>query len=147
MPTSKKTIFYVDDDPDDRDLIKDAFVAHANEVELFTFENSQHLFDYIHAEAQNSSEPCLIILDINMPVISGKEALKTLRTIPRFENVPVVLFTTSTIAADKAFAKSLYAELITKPVSFQKVKEVISYFVSACGSNVHKALHLLSTID
>ena len=103
--TSKNIVFYADDDADDLELVQDAFDNYANNVEVVTASNGIQACSYLQALGENDASPCLIILDINMPLLGGKEVLKKLRSMPRFDSIPVVLFTTSSSPLDKEFAR------------------------------------------
>src|SRR5215210_5461933 len=91
----KHLVVYADDDPDDIDLVVEAFKRFANNVEVVTFQDASQALSYLNNQSDADPLPCLIILDINMPLMSGKEALVRLRRMERYEAVPVVLFTTS----------------------------------------------------
>ncbi|HEX2606218.1 MAG TPA: response regulator, partial [Flavisolibacter sp.] len=76
---SKSLVLYADDDSDDIELIQDAFRAYAHNVELVVFRNGLELLDYLKEIRPYQPNPCLIILDINMPILDGKDTLKRIR--------------------------------------------------------------------
>jgi len=93
-------IVVADDDPDDRLLIKEALeeVRIANQVDFV--EDGQELLDYLRREGnysdlKGSSLPGLILLDLNMPVMDGREALLEIRGDPALKRIPVVVLTSS----------------------------------------------------
>ena len=70
--------------------------------------------------------PDLILLDINLPKIDGKEVLQYLKTTPSLKKIPVVMLTTSSSQLDVRDAYNNYANcFITKPVDFNKFFEVV----------------------
>ena len=74
------TILLADDDPDDRQLTRDAFTQNRLANELDTVEDGEELMDYLHrrngyANLQGKPLPGLILLDLNMPRKDGREAL------------------------------------------------------------------------
>src|SRR5437764_14745602 len=89
-------VLYADDDPDDREFVRRAFEQNTQHIELIEFANGRDLLTYVKNQDARDQKPCLIILDINMPIVNGKEALVELRKVEGFEDTPVVLFTTST---------------------------------------------------
>jgi CheY-like chemotaxis protein len=127
-------ILYVDDDADDRNLLYEAIkdVNPSAEVELA--ENGLKALDYLKMINENGSTlPCLIILDINMPFLDGKETLQQIRKDKNFENVPVVIFTSSHRPNDKAMFNSLGIDFISKPESLSHLNKIASQMLSKCA--------------
>jgi len=75
----KSIVLYAEDDYDDLLLLQEAFSRYADTVELVHFDDGDQLLSYIQRHASLDPLPCLIILDINMPLVSGKDASKTAR--------------------------------------------------------------------
>ena len=86
-------------------------------------------------QSLNSSEnyPCLILLDINMPILNGLETLKILKERKNFQDIPVIMFSTS---SDQKFRqKSLElgaVDYVTKPINFNSSKQIAAQFVAKC---------------
>lgn len=85
-------ILLAEDDEDDQELLRMAFskVTAKHQVEIVN--NGQQVLE---ALADHNNLPCLIILDLNMPVLNGFQTLEALNSNPRFVKVPKVIFTTS----------------------------------------------------
>ena len=90
--SARNVILYADDDQDDLMLVKDAFNRYSTNIEVVTVENGSEALSYLNNLSEIDPVPCLIILDINMPLLNGKEALKEIRVMERFKHTPVVLF-------------------------------------------------------
>lgn len=133
-------VVYADDDPDDIELVEEAFKRYANNVEVITFRDASQALSYLKHLTDADPLPCLVILDINMPLMSGKEALVRLRQIERYEEVPVVLFTTSSMPADKAFAQQYKAGFITKPLGDEQMEIITKEFISHCTEETQKKI-------
>lgn len=117
------SVFIADDDEDDRLLLQLAFAQHSPECNLIFTEDGLTLLE---ALAQEPAEPCLIILDLNMPRLNGFEALQQLRHSPLYASVPVVILTTSTQAADRKQAFGLGAsEFLTKPLNLTSLGQLV----------------------
>lgn len=139
---AKHLIIYADDDPDDRELVADAFKNYARNIEPVIFEDGVELMRYIRRTGHADAKPCLIILDINMPRLSGKDVLRLLRQKEGFENIPVVLFTTS-LPADTYFARHYKAAFVTKPLDTQQINRVIDQFIDHCSEDVKDKIRMV----
>lgn len=130
------TILYAEDDLDDLFMIRQAFEQYDGTTSLVHANNGFEAVQYLTEAKQNDRLPCLIILDINMPGMDGRESLIRIRQDEKFQNVPVVLFTTSSSEIDKAFARKWKAEFITKPLVYSELESLAKHFISLCTSKV-----------
>src|ERR1700683_3964554 len=92
-------IFILDDDPDDRQIILQAFLENHSKTNCVFFENAQQLLNRINADGEVL--PTLILLDLNMPGITGLQALKEIRQTRKFSQIPIIVLTTSNLPKDK----------------------------------------------
>lgn len=134
----KYKILYADDDEDDRQLLQEVFADYSPYVEIICFVNGAAIIAYLHDLPPHAQTPCLVILDINMPLVNGKDVLKNIRSIERFANTPVVLFTTSGQLKDKQFAEQHRAGFITKPIDAEQLRTIAEIFVDHCADEVKK---------
>jgi CheY-like chemotaxis protein len=134
----KSLVLYADDDPEDIELVSEAFQAYAQNVELLTFPDGIELLNFIETVDPFHASPCLFILDINMPRLDGKETLRRLRRIENFSEIPAVLFSTSSLPADAAFAKNFNAGFVTKPLHTNQVHLIIDEIIEHCTDEVKK---------
>ena len=125
------TILLADDDEDDRRLTKDAFAESRLANDLRCVEDGQQLLDYLRREgafreAADAPRPGLILLDLNMPRLDGREALQAIKADPSLRSIPVVVLTTSKNEEDVFRSYDLGVNsFITKPVSFEGLVEVV----------------------
>lgn len=132
----KHTILYAEDDLDDLFMIRQAFEQFDGETQLLHATNGFEALEQLNKAKARKNLPCLIILDINMPGMSGREALIRIRQSEDFKQIPVVLFTTSSSELDKSFAKKWGAEFITKPLVYSELEVLAKRFVSLCTATV-----------
>ncbi|MFL5809829.1 MAG: response regulator [Flavisolibacter sp.] len=142
---AKNIVLYADDDTDDLELVQESFSLYSNNVEVITATDGSQALSYLHRLNDTDPAPCLIILDINMPVINGKEVLKKIREMQRFESIPVVLFTTSSLPQDQKFAKEYKAGFVTKPLDVLQMELITEVFIDHCADEIKKSIrrHLL----
>lgn len=123
--SKRHIILIVDDDTDDREIIRDAFMSnHKDHREYVFIENGDKLMDFLY-QADDETEPSLIMLDLNMPGKDGREVLKEIKNNDRFRHIPTIVFTTSGSQKDRQTAYDLGANcFITKPDTFNKLVEL-----------------------
>ena len=136
--TAKNIVLYADDDTDDQALVQEAFSRYSKNVELILFKNGLEILSYLQKHSKEDPTPCLIILDINMPLVSGKEVLMRLRQMKKFSTVPVVLFSTSNQLSDKQFAEHYNAGFITKPLEIKQMEKITEQFIDHCTEEMRK---------
>lgn len=116
-------ILIADDDADDREIIRDAFINTADGHEYVFLENGEQLVDYL--EKNQEAPPQLILLDLNMPGKDGRETLRQVKEDKRFHQIPVIVFTTSSSNRDRNMVYDLGANcFVTKPDTFNKMLEL-----------------------
>jgi CheY-like chemotaxis protein len=118
------TILMADDDPDDRALARDALVESRLRNEMVFVEDGQQVLDYLRRQGKfappaHAPRPGLILLDLNMPRMDGREALKEIKGDPELRRIPIIVLTTSKAEEDVFRSYDLGASsFITKPVTF-----------------------------
>lgn len=133
-------ILYAEDDEDDRMLLQETFQRFYTSVKLACVHDGRKAIAYLESLNVIEPEPCLIILDINMPLMDGREALQQIRNMERFKDVPVVMFSTSSQISDKEFAAKYDAAFITKPIDFNQMNFIVDVFINHCSENVQKSI-------
>ena len=136
----RNLVLYADDDADDLQLVQEAFAEYAKDVEVVTVTDGGQALHWLQHLSDDDPTPCLIILDVNMPVLDGKQALVRLRQLERYEAVPVVLFTTSSLPFDKSFAHKHGAGFITKPLNLKQMELITEEFIGHCVEEVRKKI-------
>jgi CheY-like chemotaxis protein len=129
MSASLKLLLCVEDDEDDCQWIKEAIQDAAPQL-LFTHrQNGQQALLYLSELKEQNSLPCLILLDINMPVMDGKKTLIEIRKDPAYNQIPIIVFTTSSNALDQMFCERYGVELVTKPSGMVQYRETVQQLV------------------
>ena len=134
MPYSKVKpiiILMADDDEDDRLLTQDALAESRVLNELHFVEDGVELLEYLERRGKFedktlSPRPGLILLDLNMPRMDGREALEAIKANPNLKGIPVVILTTSKQEEDMVKGYNLgAASYITKPVTFDGLVDLM----------------------
>ena len=125
------TILLADDDPDDRQLTKEAFAECHLVNQVHFVEDGEQLMDYLlrrgnYASMAKAPLPGLILLDLNMPRKDGREALKEIKAHPDLRRIPIVVLTTSKAEEDILRTYDLGVNsYVTKPVTFQSLVDTV----------------------
>lgn len=120
--SSEKLIIIVDDDADDREIVRDAFMAGEKQLGYLFMENGDKLLGYLN---ENKNEASLILLDLNMPGKDGRETLREIKSDKELRSIPTIIFTTSSSPRDRQICYDLGANLfITKPDTFDKLVNI-----------------------
>lgn len=127
-------ILWADDDIDDLMLMRHVLKDLGNNYNITEVNNGQEALNYLSKAKETNELPCLIILDMNMPVLDGKETLTRLKKDEAFKDIPVVFFTTSSSHLDKIYCKHNGVEMITKPPQYANLKEAVQRLLRYCMS-------------
>ncbi|MFC4257421.1 response regulator [Marinobacter lacisalsi] len=117
-------IFVADDDPDDRLLIRDAFLESSDFLYLTFFEDGEGIMSGLTTSSRGAL-PQLILLDLNMPGKNGRDIIAELKADSSLRGIPIVILTTSRNEEDIAACYDLGASsYIVKPVSYEELLEI-----------------------
>lgn len=124
-------ILMADDDDDDFLLTQKALHESQLLNTLLRVKDGEELLDYLLEKGQYSNtktvRPGVILLDLNMPRMDGREALKVIKSNPLIRDIPIVVFTTSQAEEDiyKSYQLGVNS-FITKPVTFDSLIAVMN---------------------
>ena len=133
----RKTLLVVEDDADDRKLMLDTIKQVNPLVNLIFAQNGLEALDYLEQfKGEPSKMPCLIVLDLNMPYIDGKETYQRIRDNSSLVAIPVIIFTSSLNPADKAHFERSGVEFFSKPDHYSVMNEIVKHMLQVC-TDVH----------
>ena len=118
------SVLYAEDDPDDRLLAAMAHRDSESANELVFVDDGEEAIEYLrhtgrHADRGTLPRPGVVVLDLNMPGIGGRETLRVIRADPDLRRIPVVILTTSTAEDDIVTSYEAGANAyIVKPSAF-----------------------------
>lgn len=124
-------ILLVEDNEGDIVLTKEAFTEAKLKNDISVAKDGEQALDYLHRregyeQDKNWIMPDLILLDINLPKISGLEVLSEIKQHPHLKIIPVIMLTTSESETDILASYQHYANCyITKPVDLGKFLDVV----------------------
>ncbi|MGH1485655.1 MAG: response regulator [Cellvibrionaceae bacterium] len=127
-------VLLVEDNPGDIELTREALSAGKLINNIHVVEDGEEALDFLYQEKQyvNVSRPDLILLDLNLPKLNGREVLAKIKSNPELSSIPVVILSSSEDADDIEKAYSLSANsFVTKPVrvnDFVRVAQTLEDF-------------------
>ena len=138
MKTTEYIIILADDDVDDQLILREIFSLHSNAVTILNVANGEETLHLLERLQRKDITPCLVILDINMPKLNGRQTLLRLKQDDRLKNIPAVLFSTSNNNSDRIFALSQGAGYVTKPFTYKNMEAVVKDFILMCETECAK---------
>lgn len=127
-----RTVLVAADDPDDRQLIREAFAATRIPADLRFVVDGEELLEYLlrrgrYVEPVRAPAPDLLLLDLNMPRKDGREALREIKAAPALGCLRIVILTTSGAEEDVRVSYALSAtSYVTKPTSYRGLVQVVA---------------------
>ena len=130
-------VLLVEDDPGDVMMTREAFQDYKLHNELHVVSDGSEAMAFLRQEGEYAGRPRpdLVLLDLNLPRMDGRQVLEAIKSDPDLASIPVVVLTTSENEDDVLRSYSLHANAyVTKPVDFQRFIEVVrqidDFFVS-----------------
>lgn len=130
--TDAITVLIADDDEDDRLLARDALDKNTLPKNLRFVSGGEELLRYLRCEEGDTSRPRpgIILLDLNMPGMDGRETLAAIKADPRLRNIPVIVLTTSGFERDVQAAYDLGASsYVLKPSTFAGLVDTLDVLI------------------
>ena len=127
----RKKLLLADDDIDDRSFFLDFFADHDEFEVLPSVESGADLVKRLDTITIAQDLPDLIIIDQNMPKMTGKQALECLKADERYAHIPVIIYSTyrTEQLADEC-SKSGAVKVVAKPFSYDGYQKMINEFLS-----------------
>lgn len=121
-------VLLIEDNEDDIELTMESLRDSKVRMDISVVRDGLSALKYLRKEGDfvDRIRPDLILLDLNLPLMDGREVLKEIRNDPKITEIPVVILTTSEDEGDILKAYTLHANCyITKPVDFVRFTEIV----------------------
>ena len=125
-------ILFGEDDIDDQELLKEVFASVDDSFRLLFANTGEQVLSAL-SKLSDEQLPCLIVLDYNMPVLSGADILKELNNGSRYADIPRIIWSTSGSETFKNVCLELgAADYIIKPSNLKEMQDIVRYMLSVC---------------
>ena len=129
-----RTVLYVEDNPANMTLVEQ-LIARRPDIRLMTAVNGT-----LGIEAARTSQPTVILMDINLPGISGVEALKVLRRDPATSHIPVVAISANALPRDiQSSLEAGFFRYLTKPIKVKEFMDTLNAALALAEEVSHQA--------
>jgi len=121
-------VLLVEDDPGDVLMTREAFEDYKVHNQLHVVNDGEQAMAFLRQEGEYADlpRPDLVLLDLNLPRMDGRQVLDAIKSDPELSSIPVVVLTTSEAEDDVLRSYSLHANAyVTKPVDFERFIEVV----------------------
>ena len=121
-----------EDDADDQEMLKEVFASIDASFILFFVNNGSEILSALE-KLKDDQMPCLIVLDYNMPGLSGADILRELGTNERYKNIPKVVWSTSGSEKFRSLCLELGAvDYVIKPNNVLELEKIARYMLTLC---------------
>jgi CheY-like chemotaxis protein len=127
-------VLLADDDQDDIEMLTSALKDAEKSLEVVVVENGRGVLEQLKKTHEQSPAPppCVLVMDMNMPKMDGRETVVAIKGNEAFKNMPVVLFSTSKNRTDELFAEKWGVQYFQKPDTIQGLDAVAKTIISIC---------------
>jgi CheY-like chemotaxis protein len=130
--TPSRFILLGEDDADDQEMLKEVFASIDISFILFFVNNGSEMLSALE-KLKDEQMPCLIVLDYNMPGLSGADILRELSTNKRYKNIPKVVWSTSGSEKFRSLCLELGAvDYVIKPNNVLELEKIARYMLTLC---------------
>jgi CheY-like chemotaxis protein len=129
QPPTRMQILLAEDDEADVALVEDAFATHGLTGELHCVRDGVEALAFLRRDDPyaDAPRPDLVLLDLNMPRMSGRDVLAAVKADEGLKTIPVVVFSTSAVPADVVDSYGSHANAyVTKPIDLEAFEQVIT---------------------
>jgi CheY-like chemotaxis protein len=129
----RRTVLYVEDNPANLELVEQ-LIARRPDLRLLSAADGN-----LGIEFARVYQPAAILMDINLPGISGLEAMKILRADPTTAHIPIIALSANAVPHD--IAKALQAgffDYLTKPIKVAQFMDTLDMALKASGPTIKK---------
>jgi CheY-like chemotaxis protein len=124
----KLNIFLIEDDGDDIELLKEAFEMNKVDCQVEVVTEGDKVIPVL---SDGATKPDVIVMDLNLPKLHGREILALIKASVKLSSIPIVVLTTSSLQDDIDFAYSMGAkQFITKPNTIDGFNSAVRTIVS-----------------
>ena len=127
-------ILIADDDVDDIEILTTALNEANSGLEVLVADNGKTVLERLETlvQADAGTLPCVLVMDMNMPKMDGRETVVALKSNAGLKNIPILLFSTAKNKTDELFAEKWGVHFYQKPDSIQGLNDIAHFIITIC---------------
>lgn len=127
-----RTVLLIDDDKEDMELLQLALRDIDLDHRIVEASDGVQGLKVLNSLMKKKQLPCLIVLDVNMPKMDGRETLVRIKSDEQLSKIPIVIFSTSSSQLDKTFFEKHNTAYFVKPINFETLKRTAANLINIC---------------
>jgi len=128
----ERTVLLIDDDKDDLEMLEQALADIDIDHRIIEAGDGIQGLKMLDELKTNKQLPCLIVLDVNMPRMDGRQTLVNIKSDPTYCRIPIVAFSTSSSQLDISFFEKYNTAYFVKPIKFHELKKTAERLINIC---------------
>jgi CheY-like chemotaxis protein len=124
-------VLIADDDVDDIEMLTTALKEQENALDIRIADNGKNVLEQLR-QTGNGNLPCILVMDMNMPRMDGRETVVAIKAHEHLKKIPIVLFSTSKNKTDELFAEKWAVRYLQKPDTVQGLNEMARSILALC---------------
>lgn len=131
-------VLIADDDQDDIEMLTAALKEAASDLEVLVASDGKSVLEQLKKflEPGAGIPPCVLVIDMNMPRMDGRETVVAIKGNEHLKNLPILLFSTAKNKTDEMFAEKWGVRFFQKPDTVQGLSEVATVILTMCREKV-----------
>lgn len=129
----ERTVLLIDDDKEDVEMLEQALKLADGNHRIIEAKDGVEGMEKLVALMDQGILPCLIVLDINMPRMDGRQTFVSIKSDKMLSTVPVVIFSTSTSSLDRSFFEKHHTAYFIKPINFAELAKTAAKMMHQCS--------------
>lgn len=125
-------VLIADDDLDDIEILTTALKEAGSSLEVQVAENGKTVLEQLKKNWEAGAGPCVLVMDLNMPKMDGRETVVAIKTNDRLKGLPILLFSTAKNKTDELFAQKWDVRFFQKPDTVQGLNEIAQIILGMC---------------
>ncbi len=126
VPSDKKYVLYIEDDTENIELLDHVLYHTEFNIKIVKMQDGAKALDFLEQAKLTNRLPDMILLDINMSKLNGKETFVCIQADKMFARIPIAVITTSSFELDVNYFKKYQIPYIIKPGDVNKFKEEVN---------------------